>query len=220
MGDSVFMGIHSFISRARPCTLAVLWIAAVASGLQVVWKYESTPGGSGAAPSRWPQESSIPRALDQATIVMLAHPRCPCTRASVEELGRIMARAQGRLRAHVLFFQPRDRPESWSETPLRSAAAAIPGVTVGSDKASLEARRFAAETSGHVVLYDRDGRLLFAGGITGLRGHAGDNAGRRAIEDLLAGVKSSAAGTPVFGCSLEGPVLAGGKSHDGRLQNN
>ena len=56
------------------------------------------------------------------------------------------------------------------------SAAAIPGVTVHVDHDGGEARRFGAETSGFVVLYDAHGELLFAGGITTGRGQAGDNA--------------------------------------------
>jgi hypothetical protein len=53
------------------------------------------------------------------------------------------------------------------------------------------------------VLYNSDGQLLFSGGITGARGHEGDNAG----EDLvIAGLNGQNVGfqhTPVFGCSLQ-----------------
>jgi hypothetical protein len=44
--------------------------------------------------------------------------------------------------------------------------------------------------------------LLFAGGITAARGHAGDNAGRSAIETLLAGGRPGYDRTPVFGCPI------------------
>jgi hypothetical protein len=64
------------------------------------------------------------------------------------------------------------------------------------------ARRFGAETSGYVLLYDAGGRLLFRGGITAGRGHAGDNAGMSAVVALVRGESISQAQTPVYGCSL------------------
>lgn len=46
-------------------------------------------------------------------------------------------------------------------------------------------RRFGAYTSGQVMLYDTDRRLAFNGGITGSRGHEGNNKGRQAITDWI-----------------------------------
>lgn len=200
--------------------LGILWLAAIASGFLIIGNYESTPGVFGQPPARWPKDSAVARALDKPTLVMLAHPRCPCTQASLEELSRIMARAPGRLQAQVLFYQPPEVPDSWSETALWRKALALPGVAVWRDKDSLEARRFSARTSGQVVLYDADGRLLFSGGITGLRGHIGDNAGRRAIATLLEQGKADTIRTPILGCSLEEPSLAGGKNRGSPLQRN
>ena len=59
-----------------------------------------------------------------------------------------------------------------------------------------------ASTSGQTLLFDRDGDLIFSGGITGGRGHSGDNAGRDAIVSLVESGESTLDETPVFGCSL------------------
>ncbi len=113
-----------------------------------------------------------------------------------------MARAQGRLTAHVLFLEPAGCADGWAETALWRKAAAIPGVIVQRDEAGTEAQRFHAETSGHTVLYDLDGRLMFHGGITIARGHSGDNPGRDAIVALLRKQTADRFATPVFGCPL------------------
>ncbi len=65
-----------------------------------------------------------------------------------------------------------------------------------------EALRFGAATSGQTLLYDASGRLLFSGGITPARGHAGDNDGSDALLELLSGGSGRHHQTPVFGCSL------------------
>jgi hypothetical protein len=70
------------------------------------------------------------------------------------------------------------------------------------DRDGAESRRFRTETSGHALLYDAGGRLLFSGGITVARGHAGDNAGLGAIEALVAGEPAARRRTLVFGCAL------------------
>ena len=133
---------------------------------------------------------------------MFAHPHCPCTEASVGELNRLLVRCQGPVAVHVLFIQPRDVTEDWTKSSLRKSAEAIPGTDVQLDPDGKEAHRFGAESSGYVVLYDADGQLLFNGGITGARGHAGDNAGENVVVALLNGQHVELKHTSVFGCSL------------------
>jgi hypothetical protein len=179
-----------------------LWLSMVGAGIGLLWSYESTPGFAAATPGRWPADSRIKPAADRATLVMLAHPHCPCTRASIGELSRLMTQAQGRVTAYVLFVKPPNFSDGWEQTDLWASAAAIPGVTVVRDDNGVEAVRFHAATSGQTVLYDAAGNLLFSGGITSARGHAGDNAGRTAIVSLLTSDEAEERGTLVFGCPL------------------
>ena len=113
-----------------------------------------------------------------------------------------MANCQGLLSAQVLFIQPEGVSENWVQTDLWRTAAAIPGVTVSVDLEGLEARRFQAATSGQTLVYDVHGGLMFQGGITLARGHAGDNPGRDAIESLLKQKNTLSTTAPVFGCAL------------------
>lgn len=147
-------------------------------------------------------DSRIERAPDRATLIMLAHPHCPCTRASIGELALLMAHAQGRVNAYVLFLKPQGFTDDWEKSDLWRSAAEIPGVSVLKDEGGVEAARFHAATSGQTVLYDATGRLLFSGGITGGRGHSGDNAGRSAITALLNEGEAEQAETAVYGCPL------------------
>jgi hypothetical protein len=190
--------------RNRQIILAstALWLLMVTIGLAGLWSYANTPGMAAKPPGVWPAESQIQQAQDKATLIMLAHPHCPCTRASIGELALLMTHSQGRLAAYVLFLKPEGFSEEWEMTDLRQSAASIPGVKVIVDDDGVEARRFHATTSGHTNLYDVDGRLLFSGGITGARGHSGDNAGRSAIESLLNARATAQSETPVFGCPL------------------
>jgi hypothetical protein len=122
----------------------------------------------------------------------------------VEELNRLLALGHDHVAAQVWFFKPAGFQPDWTQSGLCRSAAAIPGVTIHNDLDGRQARLFGAATSGYVVLYDPRGQLLFKGGITGSRGHAGDNAGENAVASLLAGQRPGLRQTPVYGCSLLG----------------
>jgi hypothetical protein len=179
-----------------------IWLCGVAAGALLMTRLSSIPGPDANAPAHWPAQSAIVLSRTNSTLVMFAHPHCPCTRASISELERLMARTQGRISAHVLLLKPAELPAGWTDTALWRRASLIPGVTVQVDTDGVEARRFGAETSGDTVVYGGDGRLLFHGGITISRGHEGDNHGLSAIVALSRSRSVRIAQTPVFGCSL------------------
>ncbi len=116
-----------------------------------------------------------------------------------------MAQSQGRVRAYVLFTTPAGSAEDWEKTDLWQSAAEIPGVNVVKDSEGIEARLFNAATSGQTVLYDTRGQLLFSGGVTGSRGHFGDNAGQGAIISIVNAEMPEQTETSVFGCPLFNP---------------
>jgi hypothetical protein len=182
--------------------LALIWVAALGYGMQVLWKYETTPGPSPSVASDWPSGSIVPRQPDKPTLLMVAHPHCPCTRASIAELAQIMAHAPDGTTASVLFVKPSGAGPDWDDTDLRRSAAAIPGVSVLTDDNGVEAARFGAKTSGHTLVFDRKGTLIFSGGITTTRGHAGANAGENAALSALRQQTPKRQRTLVFGCSL------------------
>jgi hypothetical protein len=184
--------------------LGTTWLASVAFGMRVLLNYENTPGRVSIVPKSFPAQSALFSATDKPTLIMLAHPRCPCTRASVGELAQIMAELQGKVKAYVLFAKPADSDANWSDSGLWHSVAAIPGVTPVGDDDGIEARRFGAKTSGHTLLFAADGRLLFSGGITESRGHAGGNVGESAIVSLVEHQRADRSETPVFGCELVG----------------
>ena len=180
----------------------MLWLAVVGSATILMIRYSNTPGSGRPAPVVWPKASQIPFDSSRPTLMMFAHPRCPCTRASLGELERLLAQVPGRLTAHVAFLKPVDTAMDWEKTDLWRKAASIPGVSVYADNAGSEARRFHSQTSGQTLLYNASGSLRFQGGITFARGHAGDNPGRTALQELLLEGHSNQVKTPVFGCAL------------------
>jgi hypothetical protein len=179
-----------------------VWLSAAVTCMALMQYISNSPGLAGATPLRWPAQSRIPLDAHGPTLVMFVHPHCPCTRATLGELERIMAQNCPGLGAHVIFVKVAGTPEDWTQTDLWRKAIAIPGVCVHADNKGVEARNFHAETSGITFLYDPRGRLLFEGGITISRGHAGDNPGRSALMALLEHNSSNRIHTPVFGCPL------------------
>jgi hypothetical protein len=186
----------------RQICLYALWLFAMVAGIVMVLDYENASGSAGSAPPQWISGTSIPLDPNRDTLIMFAHPRCPCTRATLGELNRLLAQSGGHIVAHVLFFRPPNYPADWTHTELWRTAAAIPSVTVQDDMNDAVARKFGAETSGYVLFYNPQGQLLFRGGITDSRGHAGDNAGESAIISLALGKPAAVTQTPVYGCSL------------------
>jgi hypothetical protein len=182
--------------------LCVVWLLTIGVGMAVILKYENTSGSVGATQASWPKVTQIALDPKRDTLVMFAHPQCPCTRASMEELNRLMTHSHNQITAHVFFLKPLDQPDDWVQTGTWHTAAAIPGVSVQADPGGLIAQKFGAETSGFVLLYNTRGQLLFSGGITGSRGHAGDNAGEDTILALINDQNPGTNHTPVYGCSL------------------
>ena len=182
--------------------LIAVWLATAVSGLRVVWAYDNTPGVVARAPQRWPAVSALTRTMGEPALVVFAHPQCPCTRASLGELGEVLARVRRPLKTFVVFLKPASFEAGWEKTGLWAAAAQLPGAVAVRDDGGAEARAFGVETSGQVLLYDAAGKLRFNGGITGSRGHAGDNPGRTALVALIGETAAARNGASVFGCPL------------------
>jgi hypothetical protein len=199
------MKISDKLGKRLWVAIGAFWLIAVAGGMRLLWTYENTSGAAGDPPANWPAESRIPRAPGLPTIVVMGHPKCPCTRATIGELAVMMARLHNRVTAVVVLVRPHGTPDGWDDTDLRRSAAEIPGVIVMSDLDEVEVDRFNAEVSGQTMLYNAGGELLFSGGITVSRGHSGDNAGRSSIVSLVTDGTAELSRTPVFGCVLRTP---------------
>ena len=150
----------------------------------------------------FPPSSAVQLVSDKPTLVLFAHPRCPCTEASLHELVGLLAETQNRVSVTVVFTIPDGVPAGWELGDLWNSATNIPGIRVIRDQGGREAHRFDVEGSGHALLYAPSGKLLFSGGITGSRGHEGDNAGRSAVVSFVVNGHAPVNHTPVFGCSL------------------
>ena len=151
--------LHTLSVRLRDRRWLLLtggvWLICVAAGLAVLWAYDNAPGDAATAPSRWPSGTALERSAERPTLVVLAHPQCSCTRASLGELAEALARANVRPKTYVLFLKPDGFTEDWLKSDLWRTAASLPDTTVVRDDNGEEARRFGASTSGQTLLYDK-----------------------------------------------------------------
>jgi hypothetical protein len=174
----------------------------VVVGLMQLWSYGAARAQPADAPTRWPDACGIERDPSKPTLLVFAHPHCPCTRATISELERIAARCRDEVSIVVLFILPPTLDDEWAKSERWNAAAAIPNVVVRLDRDGVHATRFGARASGQTLLYDRRGELVFAGGVTASRGHEGDNPGAAAVIAFARDGRASCSSAPVFGCEL------------------
>ena len=187
-----------------PLSLAIssaVWIISVGLGFQLLLDYGSKPGPQTAVAPTWPQGSTLDKATAAPTLLVFLHPKCPCSNATLSELAYVVAR-HPEVRTKLIFIKPTGAAKGWEDTALWHRALALPGATVVVDGQGREAHVFAARTSGQCFLYDRLGNLQFAGGITGSRGHEGDNQGLSRLEAALDQEQGIGILSPTFGCPL------------------
>jgi hypothetical protein len=190
--------------RMWMCAALSIWAVGVIGGAGFALLYEFTPTPSAVVDSYWPVAASTKLATNRPTLIMFVHPLCPCSRASLNELATLMALCAGEVETQVLFFQLPTATADVTHTELWQSAKHIPGVVPRVDMGGTEQQLFGARSSGEVFLYNPAGDLLFHGGITGSRGHEGDNVGRSQVEAILLRQRPTLAKTPVFGCELQG----------------
>lgn len=179
-----------------------VWATLVAATLGWLGRFSATPGTASAPPTL--AAAGVPLLTDgtKHLLVMAIHPRCPCSKASIGELTRLLTWHRDRLSCAMLVFQPPEATPDWRETSLVASAQRLPGAAVIADVDGRYAEQLGMSTSGAVVLYSPNGTVEFHGGITLSRGHWGDNLGADAVGSILAGVEPRTRAAPVFGCPI------------------
>ena len=174
-----------------------------AFGMRLLIRFDETPGVSGKTLSRWPDSTRVGRVRDHFQILIFAHPGCSCTAATIEELAILLARpsSHGEVRPAITIIaagaQASPASIPWWESFRRIGRAELVW-----DKDGAEARRFGARVSGDVFLFNARGELVFRGGLTGSRGHIGDNYGLANLAAALESGRPAPQAQPVFGCAL------------------
>lgn len=173
--------------------LGTLWALGVGGSMAVAMRYEATPGRAGkAAPSR----------SSGREVVMVVHPDCPCTGASVRALQRLLTEASVPVKANLLIVAYGPASHAAAQEKYARAVPAAKAEWISAEQAKA---KYGAYTSGHVIAYV-DGKPVFRGGLTSGRGVESTSESQLRLKDFLAGKPVDAA-SPVFGCALNGEKL-------------
>ncbi len=191
------------MSRTTCIILLACWCGLVGCGCCWAFMYQMTPTLSQLPPPVWPSQSALSQARSQPTLLVFVHPKCPCTRATLRQLERFLARHQNQLQVYAVISKPESAPANWECTDLLATAKALPNTQVVVDDGDKIRNSFHASVSGVILLFGVDGRLQFQGGITSGRGHEGANPGELILTSLLKQAVPDLQTTPVFGCGLE-----------------
>lgn len=180
------------------------WAALVLIGFGYLHTYGARAGELADGPQTW-RDGTLEGVAGRPRVLLFAHPRCSCTRASIAELTHVVEAHA--LRATVVFWQPERADAEWRSSPTIDMVQQHPLLDAAWDPGGKVCRSFDAATSGQCLVYDANGRLRFSGGITAGRGHEGANEGRQTVDRLLSESGDPPTGVhtfPVFGCRLEG----------------
>lgn len=181
------------------------WATACAAGFGALWVYGKTPGLPGKPAEGWRLPEPMRADDGRPTVVLFAHPRCPCTRATFSELERIQRLESGLFAIRVVFFEPEDADEVWRSTDLWTRALAWRDTRVIPDPGGRLGVDAGAETSGTIAVYDASGAVRFWGGITPARGHEGASPGQYAVRQAVRGRDPDSPTTSIYGCALRTP---------------
>src|SRR5260370_41525618 len=76
---------------ALPALLVPAWLLLLGAGFWVLERYRNTPGEAGPTARRWPAASTLPPPRSRPSLLLFAHPRCPCPAATLAALRQILA---------------------------------------------------------------------------------------------------------------------------------
>lgn len=179
------------------------FVLSILGGIHSLMTYSGKAGAQTPAEGHWPASSKLSSSKNPH-LVMFLHPGCSCSKASLAELGRLLAEAP-ELSAQLVFMRTPKLEKLFVENPLISKAKTLPRTEIVFDEHGEEAKIFGAETSGHSYFYNEKSELIFNGGLTMARGHEGASVGKESILSYFKGKKSTQ-NTLVFGCDIFGKL--------------
>lgn len=180
------------------------WLIACAAVLGILISYANAGGDQGGLPAGWTPAPELDAPDDRAMLLVFAHPKCPCTRATMSAIERLQRDVPGTFATRVVFYEPADANGSWRETDLWARAGKLVDAKAIADPQGLLTANAGAVVSGCVALFDVHGVLRFWGGLTPSRGHEGESLGMSTIRSILNGDETKHARASVFGCDIIG----------------
>ncbi|UUO05231.1 hypothetical protein M4951_17835 [Blastopirellula sp. J2-11] len=180
------------------------WGVAICAAWWSMTAYSYQIDGEAQSIAAWPSDSNLTLADDRPTVLLFLHPRCPCSAASLTELEQAISDTPAARKPRVLVIAtvPTQYDDQWTGASNVERGKRLPNASVVFDIGGVESNKFGVASSGHVMAFASSGDLLFTGGVTESRGHAGNNVGRASLVNALTGAAFPTAKPPVFGCRL------------------
>ncbi|HCT45258.1 MAG: hypothetical protein CMJ35_04045 [Phycisphaerae bacterium] len=200
-------GVLEMIRQRWVLLSVTAWAVACVSVFVLLWSYANVPGAQGMLPVGWTAATELERPDDRAMLLVFAHPKCPCTRATMTAIERLQREVPSSFATRVVFYEPADADASWRQTDLWARANKLVDAKAIADPGGTMTLDAGAVVSGCVALFDRDGQLRFWGGITPSRGHEGESVGLGAIRSVLRGQGAEMTSAPVYGCEIAGACV-------------
>src|ERR1043165_306599 len=111
----------AFPAKRAWLLILLVWLGLIAAGYAWLLRYGFAPGKIAGAPEIIPPSLAPSNYVGHAQIFLALHPRCPCSRATVKELAKLLSRIHGPINTTVLVYKPASEGESWPVyTPARS----------------------------------------------------------------------------------------------------
>ena len=181
-------------------SITVIWLTLFATAYYVLLQYDFKSSDSKL--SKIPRATQLPISKQGPTLIAFLHAKCPCSRASINEIDRLLTSHGKDLKTIFVFSKEKDLELAWIQESELYKKAQKMSVEIIIDPNNSEAKVFKAQTSGKVFLVSPKQEILFQGGVTASRGHEGNNSGITAIQKILAGKNSQIDFQPSFGCLI------------------
>ncbi|HLO97235.1 MAG TPA: hypothetical protein VK171_01460 [Fimbriimonas sp.] len=177
-------------------TVTAAWALSILSAGASLHFYEVTPSTNQIAPQTLREPSRT------NTLLVFAHPKCPCTVATLkclEELHQVHPEIQ----VELALVIPPNSPKLFEDGPSSEWQASHRWAKRTIDRNGTLAKSLGAIASGHTFLFEEKGDVVFAGGITRARGVVGESTALRDLITCINGKQSFGLSRhDVFGCSL------------------
>src|SRR5436305_10790590 len=96
----------------------LLWLGVIAAGYSFLLHYSFAAGKTIAAPAAIPPAMAPQGVSRKAQLFLALHPHCPCSRATLRELAKILTRAPAGAEVTVLMYKPNKQSDRWMEGGL------------------------------------------------------------------------------------------------------
>ncbi len=196
--------------RGVACLLATaVWSVGVVAGMGYLERYDQRAGPETVV---LPQEelggelSPVRTDTDvHWQLKLFLHPHCPCSRASVAAWERLLEQLSGEaIEAEVVWVRPPEAAVGWEAGSLQERVQQMKGVRQWTDVGGVVASHYGVKTSGCLVIINKEGRVVYRGGLTVGRGRTNTFAVAESVARAIRQCGDFPA-SPVYGCPLLTP---------------